>query len=138
MNKIQMLYEMAVLGCVRNPQAHTAEECSICDFQQGMCNAYRHAEALYNAGYRKVPEEMTIGQPMSAESEIERLKAQNEQLTKIIEKVVAEKCNDNCKVAKAYVKEFAEKLKSEMGEHYNTDVSEVYEIINEVLKEYEK
>lgn len=43
---------MAVLGCVRNPRAHTAEECSKCGFKQGMCNAYRHAEALYNAGYR--------------------------------------------------------------------------------------
>ena len=46
--------EMAVIGCVRNPQAHTAEECAQCDFKQGQCNAYRHAEALYDAGYRKV------------------------------------------------------------------------------------
>ena len=46
--------EMAVIGCVRNPQAHTAEECAKCDFKQGQCNAYRHAEKLYNAGYRKV------------------------------------------------------------------------------------
>ena len=46
--------EMAVIGCVRNPQAHTAEECAKCDFKQGQCNAYRHAEALYDAGYRKV------------------------------------------------------------------------------------
>lgn len=45
--------KMAVIGCVRNPQAHTAEECAKCDFKQGQCNAYRHAEALYNAGYRK-------------------------------------------------------------------------------------
>lgn len=52
MNKQEQIEEMAVIGCVRNPQAHTAEECSKCDFKQGMCNAYRHAEALYNAGYR--------------------------------------------------------------------------------------
>ena len=40
-------------------------------------------------------------------------------------------------VAKA-VKEFAEKLKSEMGEHYDTDNPRIYEIIDELLKEYEK
>lgn len=52
--KKEQIEEMAVIGCVRNPQAHTAEECSKCDFKQGMCNSYRHAEALYDAGYRKV------------------------------------------------------------------------------------
>lgn len=52
----EQIEEMAVIGCVRNPQAHTAEECSKCDFKQGMCNAYRHAEALYNAGYGDVSE----------------------------------------------------------------------------------
>lgn len=50
--KQEQIEEMAVIGCVRNPQAHTAEECAKCDFKQGRCNAYRHAEALYNAGYR--------------------------------------------------------------------------------------
>lgn len=52
MNKEQ-IEEMAVIGCVRNPQAHSAEECAKCDFKNGQCNSYRHAEALYNAGYRK-------------------------------------------------------------------------------------
>lgn len=51
--KQEQIEEMAVIGCVRNPQAHTAEECAKCDFKQGQCNSYRHAEALYNAGYRK-------------------------------------------------------------------------------------
>ena len=54
MTKQEQIEEMAVIGCVRNPQAHTAEECSKCDFKQGCCNAYKHAEALYDAGYRKV------------------------------------------------------------------------------------
>ena len=53
MTKQEQIAEMAVIGCVRNPQAHTAEECAKCDFKQGQCNAYRHAEMLYNAGYRK-------------------------------------------------------------------------------------
>lgn len=54
--KQEQIEEMAVIGCVRNPQAHTAEECAKCDFKQGQCNAYRHAEALYEAGYRKIDE----------------------------------------------------------------------------------
>lgn len=53
MTRQEQIEEMAVIGCVRNPQAHTAEECAKCDFKQGQCNAYRHAEKLYNAGYRK-------------------------------------------------------------------------------------
>lgn len=60
MTKQEQIEEMAVIGCVRNPQAHTAEECSKCDFKQGMCNAYRHAEALYNAGYRKISENVVV------------------------------------------------------------------------------
>ena len=52
--------EMAVIGCVRNPQAHTAEECAKCDFKNGQCNSYRHAEALYNAGYRKIPKDSVV------------------------------------------------------------------------------
>lgn len=56
----EQIAEMAVLGCVRNPQAHTAEECAKCDFKYGMCNAYRHAEALYNAGCRKLLEDSVV------------------------------------------------------------------------------
>lgn len=52
--------EMAVIGCVRNPQAHTAEECAKCDFKNGQCNAYRQAEALYNTGYRKIPKDSVV------------------------------------------------------------------------------
>ena len=52
--------EMAVIGCARTPQAHTAEECAKCDFKNGRCNAYRHAEALYNAGYRKIPKDSVV------------------------------------------------------------------------------
>ncbi len=60
MTKQEQIEEIAVLGCVRNPKAHTAEECAKCDFKHGMCNAYRHAEALYNAGYRKLPEDSVV------------------------------------------------------------------------------
>ncbi len=60
MTKQEQIEEMALLGCVRNPQAHTAEECAKFCFKQGMCNAYRHAVALYNAGYRKIPENAVV------------------------------------------------------------------------------
>ena len=58
MNK--QVEEMAVIGCVRNPQAHTAEECAKCDFKNGQCNSYRQAEALYNTGYRKIPKDSVV------------------------------------------------------------------------------
>lgn len=46
--KQEQIDEMAVIGCTRVPQAHTAEECRDCYFKEGQCNAYRHAEALYS------------------------------------------------------------------------------------------
>ena len=52
-DKEKQIAEMAVIGCVRNPKAHIVEECMKCEFKDGSCNAYRHAEYLYSAGYRK-------------------------------------------------------------------------------------
>lgn len=75
MTKQEQIEEMAVIGCVRNPQAHTAEECAKCDFKQGQCNAYRHAEALYDAGYRKVPDGAVVLTPEERDDE---MKATNE------------------------------------------------------------
>ena len=60
MTEQRQIEEMAVIGCVRNPQAHTAEECAKCDFKEGQCNAYRHAKALYDTGYREVPKNAVI------------------------------------------------------------------------------
>ena len=71
MTRQEQIEEMAVIGCVRNPQAHTAEECAKCDFKQGQCNAYRHAEALYNAGYRKIQD----GTVVLSREEYEMLKS---------------------------------------------------------------
>ena len=73
----EQIAEMAVLGCVRNPQAHTAEECAKCDFKHGMCNAYRHAEALYNTGYRKLPEDSVVLSKEELNSFIEELRIKN-------------------------------------------------------------
>ena len=101
MTKQEQIEEMAVIGCVRNPQAHTAEECAKCDFKQGQCNAYRHAEKLYDAGYRKVDEfekcrkcpawsgtdctrnpytEGCLDDKVNLKNEIKRLEKENEQL----------------------------------------------------------
>lgn len=101
MTKQEQIEEMAVIGCVRNPQAHTAEECAKCDFKQGKCNAYRHAEKLYNAGYRKIDElekcrkcpawsgtdctrnpytEGCLDDKVNLKNEIKRLEKENEQL----------------------------------------------------------
>lgn len=41
-----MLNEIAVLGCVRNPQAHTKEECVNCPFNEQQCNAKRMAQKI--------------------------------------------------------------------------------------------
>ena len=101
MTKQEQIEEMAVIGCVRNPQAHTAEECAKCDFKQGQCNAYRHSEKLYDAGYRKVDEfeecrkcpawsgtdctrnpytEGCLDDKVNLKNEIKRLEKENEQL----------------------------------------------------------
>ena len=94
MTKQEQIEEMAVIGCVRNPQAHTAEECAKCDFKYGQCNAYRHAEALYNVGCRKTPDDIRELIDMLAEGanlkekldEIKRLEKENEQLKAKLEK----------------------------------------------------
>ena len=75
MTRQEQIEEMAVIGCVRNPQAHTAEECAKCDFKQGRCNAYRHAEALYSIDYRKVPDGAVVLTPEERDDE---MKATNE------------------------------------------------------------
>lgn len=38
--------KIAVLGCVRNPQAHTPEECEKCIFNENQCNAKRMAQKV--------------------------------------------------------------------------------------------
>ena len=107
MTKQEQIEEMAVIGCVRNPQAHTAEECAKCDFKQGQCNAYRHAEKLYDAGYRKVDEfeecrkcpawsgtdctrnpytKSCLDDKVNLKNEIKRLEKENEQLKAKLEK----------------------------------------------------
>lgn len=143
MNKQGQVEAMAVLGCVRNPKAHTAEECAKCDFKQGMCNAYRHAEALYNAGYRKIPEGTLV--------------LTKEELVKTIESGYVYDTTSGNKIniiemareiaRKESVKEFAEKLKKYLYNSYNLyeDISYeefckanvIFGDIDKLLEEYE-
>ena len=134
MTKQEQIEEMAVIGCVRNPQAHTAEECAKCDFKQGQCNAYRHAEKLYNAGYRKIDElekcrkcpawsgtdctrnpytEGCLDDKVNLKNEIKRLKKENAYLLKTCEEKFTFNTTQNKKysVFNSVRKEFAEKLK---------------------------
>ena len=107
MTKQEQIEEMAVLGCVRNPQAHTAEECAKCDFKQGQCNAYRHAEKLYNAGYRK-----TFTSDLASDTQ-KAFKEGYEKGCETCEQAWDNGYNDGYESGKEDgVKEFAEKLKA--------------------------
>lgn len=164
MNKQEQVAEMAVIGCVRNPQAHTVEECSKCDFKQGQCNAYRHAEKLYNAGYRKVDEfekckkcaawsgtdctrnpytKGCLDETVNLKNEIKRLKKENTNLLKVCEEKFTFDTTQNKKysVFNTVRKEFADKLKKVIHEKdYVQGYAEIglIEEIDELLKEYEK
>ena len=144
MTKQEQIAEMAVIGCVRNPQAHTAEECAKCDFKQGQCKAYRHAEMLYNAGYRKImngkelnsePDEeecdviddYTIGfatylmqkrhdEVDRMQAEIKRLKKENAFLLKACEEQYTFDTTENKKysIFNSVRKEFADKVTAKL------------------------
>ena len=163
MTKQEQIVEMAVLGCIRNPQAHTAEECAKCDFKQGKCNAYRHAEKLYNAGYRKIDEfekcrkcpawsgtdctrnpytEGCLDDKVNLKNEIKRLEKENEELKAKLEARLT--CNF-VKTAQTHaVQDFVEKLKEKLFSVFgrticsDLDTEDITDIIDELLEEYEK
>lgn len=138
MNKEQKIEEMAVIGCVRNPQAHIAEECAKCDFKNGQCNSYRHAEALYNAGYRKVSD--VENEAKDLRRQLADIEAENEKRLKANEDFATKHCRMKCEIAKMRVKEFAINLKKVIHERdYVQGYAEIGLIddIDELLKEYE-
>lgn len=130
MTKQEQIEEMAVIGCVRNPQAHTAEECAKCDFKQGQCNAYRHAEKLYDAGYRKIDD----------------LKAENKQL-----KTECALLDDELRIARQDTINVLNKLKgniknaidtyynSQGGSYYSSEdvINDIDKLIEELIKNAE-
>lgn len=164
MTEQRQIEEMAVIGCVRNPQAHTAEECAKCEFKEGCCNAYRHAKALYDTGHRKVPENaviLTLEERDKEMKEIARLNRVEFELLELnmkyynevknlrqevaelkaqnerLKEVIAEQ-NELCWNCKKSVKEFAEKLKKRLNLGlYEWQYAEVdSKTIDEILKEY--
>ena len=46
-NYIEDVAELPVMGCYRNPQAYTTDECMSCEFKDGMYDAYKHATKIY-------------------------------------------------------------------------------------------
>ena len=165
MTRQEQIEEMAVIGCVRNPQAHTAEECAKCDFKQGKCNAYRHAEKLYDAGYRKVDEfeecrkcpawsgtdctrnpytKGCLDDKVNLKNEIKRLEKENACLLKTCEEQFTFDTTQNKKysVFNSVRKEFAEKLKEKALLHCRTincyECKFIETTIDELLEEYEK
>ena len=167
MTKQEQIEEMAVIGCVRNPQAHTAEECAKCDFKQGKCNAYRHAEKLYDAGYRKVDEfeecrkcpawsgtdctrnpytEGCLDDKVNLKNEIKRLEKENACLLKACEEQFTFDTTQNKKysvfntVRKVFADEVKAKLLAVFGKTIcsDLDTEDITDIIDELLKEYEE
>ena len=167
MTRQEQIEEMAVIGCVRNPQAHTAEECAKCDFKQGQCNAYRHAEKLYDAGYRKVDEfeecrkcpawsgtdctrnpytEGCLDDKVNLKNEIKRLEKENACLLKACEEQFTFDTTQNKKysvfntVRKVFADEVKAKLLAVFGKTIcsDLDTEDITDIIDELLKEYEE
>ena len=167
MTKQEQIEEMAVIGCVRNPQAHTAEECAKCDFKQGQCNAYRHAEKLYNAGYRKIDEfekcrkcpawsgtdctrnpytEGCLDDKVNLKNEIKRLEKENACLLKACEEQFTFDTTQNKKysVFNSVRKVFADEVKAKLFAIFgktmcnDLDTEDITDIIDELLKEYEE
>ena len=167
MTEQEQIEEMAVIGCVRNPQAHTAEECAKCDFKQGQCNAYRHAEKLYDAGYRKVDEfeecrkcpawsgtdctrnpytEGCLDDKVNLKNEIKRLEKENACLLKACEEQFTFDTTQNKKysvfntVRKVFADEVKAKLLAVFGKTIcsDLDTEDITDIIDELLKEYEE
>ena len=167
MTKQEQIEEMAVIGCVRNPQAHTAEECAKCDFKQGQCNAYRHAEKLYDAGYRKVDEfeecrkcpawsgtdctrtpytEGCLDETVNLKNEIKRLKKENACLLKACEEQFTFDTTENKKysIFNSVRKEFADEVKAKLLAIFgkticsDLDTEDITDIIDELLEELKK
>ena len=166
MTRQEQIEEMAVIGCVRNPQAHTAEECAKCDFKQGKCNAYRHAEKLYNAGYRKIDElekcrkcpawsgtdctrnpytEGCLDDKVNLKNEIKRLKEENACLLKACEEQFTFDTTENrtYSIFNSVRKVFADEVKAKLFAIFgkticsDLDTEDITDIIDELLKEYE-
>lgn len=141
MNKEQQIEEMANIAhkCIKS-------SCEDCIKNDRKCFDYKQAEVLYDAGYRKVPENAVILTPEERDEEMKEINktlAERDELKAEIERlkeVIADQ-NELCWNCKKSVKEFAEKLKKRLMQDriINDNVVIVAGVeIDELLKEYEE
>lgn len=141
------------------------EEMQKCYEKYGSLNFKWFAEALYNAGYRKVPKGSFIcsadetnldveicnncemeqaNELFERDKEIERLKAENKRLSGKLGQILlsidtVKEMNAMCNIdeqRKQAVKEFAEKCMDGVG--YGSDERIIKNYLDEFMKEYEK
>ena len=141
MNEEQQIEEMANI-----PHKCIKSSCEDCIKNDRKCTDYKQAEALYNAGYRKVTDGAVVLTPEERDGEMkeinktlaerDELKAENERL----KEVIADQ-NELCWNCKKSVKEFAEKLRKkvislnvwEFGEIDIIDVTDIDKLLKEWL-----
>ena len=138
MNKKQ-IEEMANI-----PHKCIKSSCEDCIKNDRKCTDYKQAEAIYNAGYRVVPDGAVILTPEERDEgvkEINKTLAERDELKAEIERlkeVIADQ-NELCWNCKKSVKEFAEKLRKkvislnvwEFGEIDVIDVDDIDELLKE-------
>lgn len=156
-----------ILEVIKHCGDYTKRDCAECDYRlYGECKNQKQceAEALYNAGYRKVDEfekcrkcpawsgtdctrnpytEGCLDDKVNLKNEIKRLEKENAYLLKACEEQFTFDTTQNKKysVFNSVRKEFAERLKERFTQYNNTDdvdiVASVNYELNELLKEYE-
>ena len=151
MNKEQQIEEMAQIICGRSKDDICLIDKTSCD---SSCRWARDAKALYDAGYRKVPENAVILTPEERDEEMKEINktlAERDELKDRIAELEKENetktdtITDLLKKQEFYetekLKQFAERLKKRTILYSGINVK--YEaitadIIDEVLKEYEE
>ena len=129
------------------PHKCIKSSCEDCIKNDRKCTDYKQAEAIYNAGYRVVPDGAVILTPEERDEEMKEINktlAERDELKAEIERlkeVIADQ-NELCWNCKKSVKEFAEKLRKKVislnvWEFGEIDVIDVDDI-DELLKEYEE
>ena len=111
---------------------------------------YKLAEALYNAGYRKTPEDSVVLSReeheilvKTAQGKIGNMKATDFLKACISSGFMVEAVSTKEQVKQA-VKEFADELKAKVldktyiNKDFNINISDIYKMIEETIKEYEK
>ena len=144
MNEEQQIAEMANI-----PHKCIKSSCEDCIKNDRKCTDYKQAEALYNAGYRKVTDGAVV---LTPEERVEEMKEINKTLAERdvlkaenvrLKEVIADQ-NELCWNCKKSVKEFAEKLKAKLFSVFgkticsDVDTEDITIFIDELLKEYEK